>query len=264
MTRAGIALLILSAAACRETVRIGQALPETDPTYRWSFVLERVVTEDGYVDYERLWHHREDLDEYLSWLAYSPPVVADASRKSQWINAHNAFVLHSVLYTADTRTAPPQWPASPPNDTRFQYDLDKDWVTPSQIRHAYLRGYSQDPRVAGALIDGTRSGPPLRPYTYTDFDLDDELDEQMRWWVNDPDRGVVVVGGQVQVPQELTDTRNDIYRWTPGDSVCEFAALYADTELATGLRSARCELSPRERDGALHHQTRPDRVQHRH
>ncbi|MFT6143405.1 MAG: hypothetical protein ACJAV2_001278, partial [Myxococcota bacterium] len=58
MTRAGIALLILSAAACRETVRIGQALPETDPTYRWSFVLERVVTEDGYVDYERLWHHR--------------------------------------------------------------------------------------------------------------------------------------------------------------------------------------------------------------
>ena len=259
MTSARIALLLVFAAACRETVRIDREIPESDPTFRWSFVLERVVTEDGYVDYDRLWHHRDDLDEYLVWLAHAPTGGPDDTRTSQWINAHNAFVLHSVLYTTN---APPEWPASPPSNARFQYDLDKDWVTASQIRHAYLRGYAQDPRIAGALIDGTRSGPPLRPFTYTDFDLDDELDAQMRRWVNDADRGVVVVNGQVQVPQELADTRNDIYRWTPNESVCQFVARYADAELSASLNEVKCTLVPRERDASLHHKTRPDRVQH--
>ncbi len=259
MIRAAIVFLTVSSTACRETVRIDQAPPDTDPTFRWSFVLERVVTESGYVDYDRLWHHRDGLDEYLAWLAHTPTGGADDTRTSQWINAHNAFVLHSVLYATDT---PMQWPASPPKNTQFQYDLDKDWVTPSQIRHAYLRGYAQDPRIVGALIDGTRSGPPLRPYTYTDFDLDDELDAQMHRWVNDADRGVAIVDGQVQVPRELADTRNDIYRWTPGDSVCEFAGHYADAELAASIDEAKCGLTPRQRDVSLHHQTRPDRVRH--
>ena len=264
--------LFLLLGACRFSRDVSHEMPTVDPTWTWSFTLERVVTEDGYVDYDRLESHRDTLTDYVAWLGQTPPPTSDTERVVLWLNANTAFTLYGVLEEGrpeSVHSIPRRGLWLGPSQEVFaqqaQYKLGPEWLSISQLRNDYLRGRIQDPRIFAALFDATTSGPPLRPEIYIQHRVEDELDTQMRRWLNDPERGVRIEEGIAFIPPLLNAHEGDVWRWTPGWDLCQFTASFTPPPLSEQLQAlstAGCPHRAAPEDISLNHKTRPDRVQH--
>ena len=262
-------LLVLSALGCRVDVDAPGDPPPLDPVYDWSFALEQVVTESGRVDYDRLEAQRDPLERYIAWLRQADTPSHEGARTALWLNARTAFMLYAVL-EHDRPTSVRDLPAQglwlgDPFTTQLQFQLGRDHLSLAQLEHSYLRGRVQDPRLHAALNDALYSSPPLRPVTYMPHAIDQELDQMMRWWLQDPQRGVHVDGDTAVFPAELVEHSGDITRWTPGDDLCSFAASYVDEPLSSelsALSQTGCPHRAAPIDARLNHETRPDRVRH--
>lgn len=167
------------------------AAPDATPIDHgvWTELLQTYVDEDGMVAYRRLEAEaRARRAAYLDSLAeYDPSPLPPKTRMAFWLNAYNAAVVNGILAG--------QSPEGILSRKRFF-----GWYTVriagrdrtlDEIENKILREQFHDPRIHMALVCGATSCPRLRREAYVGERLDAQLDDQARWFVNDPSRNRV-------------------------------------------------------------------------
>lgn len=228
--------------ACRAPVGPDLDAPLRDPSAEWGALLSSAVDGRGRVDYDALAADRSVLDRYVAWLGRPGAVpVKQRGQTALWLNAYNAFVLWSALDAgrpASVRDVPSRW-FGPPGAGFFverAFALGRERVSLWDLEHERLRDRTQDYRVHAALNCASWSCPPLRAELYVGERLDAQLADQMRGWVNDPERGVSLDGGEVVFSPLFDWYARDFLVWTQAPDLCAVAARHADASLAQALK----------------------------
>jgi hypothetical protein len=159
----------------------------------WSKLLDRHVTEKGFVDYEGMKKDRDLLDQALKNIKEQTPGSASSreERIAYWINAYNAFTIELVLE---------HYPISSINDIEDPFDrkfieIGGRTYSLNGIEKGILLKDFDDPRIHYAVNCASISCPPLRREPYRADDLDRQLKEQAKRFVNDPSKNRLKKGG---------------------------------------------------------------------
>jgi len=223
---------------------------------RWNRLLAEYVDDEGRVDYDGLENReRDQLDAYLASLAEANvEKMTETERLAFWINAYNAGIVDAILQGYS-----PESSLSRVKLFRW-YSLrvaGKD-RTPNEIEHEILRKRFREPRIHFALVCAATSCPKLRREAYRGEVLDQQLDDQARRFIHDPDRNRI----------DTTEIRlSSIFEWFEEDfsseagSVPAFVARYLDGELAAALQRKADHLEFLEYDWTLNAQREKRKTQ---
>jgi hypothetical protein len=188
-------------------------------------LLAKIVV-DGRVDYEKLAGSRAELD---SALARSAALDPKQLQEDNWNRARLAFFLNVYnLATLDLvsrerllrngrlgsiQEIPAAW-------SRPRWKVAGVERTLDEIEHQILRKEFREPRIHMALVCASISCPALRDRAYGALDLERQLDEASRDFVNDPTRNDFTPrGGRIRISK--------IFDWYGGD----FVGVYRDSTL---------------------------------
>lgn len=157
------------------------------------------------------------LDVYLDTLArFGPESTPDqfpteADRLAYHLNAYNAVMLRKWL-DSGARTAEPgdkvQWLIW---FTLDRWTIDGRSTTLDGLEQRLIRPTYNEPRAHAALVCGAIDCPPLRDEPFRGPELDDQLDDQMRVWLNDPAENAIEINehGKVRLAKILGWYRED-------------------------------------------------------
>lgn len=256
-----LVLLAVLLTACQTTPRIdeevgasvAEAASMKDIEYSIAPFLELVgkyVTADGKVDYAAWKASPEDmaaLDRQVEMLARISPkshpehFPGRAAERSYWINTYNTLVLQAVLA---------YWPLESVREVRVSFTsrvvpgkgffYDREIVVGGEVTNLYklekeVLASQKDPRIHFALNCASSSCPVLRPWEWTD----EQLDQAARDFVNNP-ANLEVEDGQVRMSR--------IFKWYKSDfpeDTYAYLQQYADEPLREQLQSARDHDWPR-------------------
>jgi hypothetical protein len=157
-------------------------------------VLSRYV-KDGLVDYKALCKDAR-LQQYVDSLAKTDPEKLESrdAKLAFWINAYNAYTLKVIC---------DHYPVSSINDLHFGglfigqalgktvwhkkfVRINNQDLSLNQIEHEIIRPKFKEPRIHFALVCAAMSCPPLRSEAYQGANLDSQLNEQGRVFLNNP------------------------------------------------------------------------------
>ncbi|MDB9314167.1 DUF547 domain-containing protein [Spirulina sp. CS-785/01] len=183
-------------------------------------VLETYVDDQGFVDYQALQENRDPLDQFNQSLAQiSPETYQSWSEDKQiafWINAYNSFTLQAIIDEDPIKSSIKDifgvW-------TIRRYPILDGTKTLDDIEHQTLRVDFNEPRIHGAINCASISCPVLRQEPYTGENLDRQLDDQIKRWVEgehglqiDREEGVVYLStifdwfGEDWLPEYIPDS----------------------------------------------------------
>lgn len=209
----------------------------------WDGLLKQHVKANGYVDYSGFRKDIEQLNSYLDILSDSPPKASWTrdEKMAYWINAYNAFTIKLVVEHYPVKSIKEIKRGIPFVNTVWDikfiklggqdYDLNK-------IEHGILRKEFQDARVHAAVNCASYSCPPLRGEAFTADRLQEQLEDAMRSFVNDPMRN------------NITDERAElsaIFKWFSGDfkadadTVIDFINRYAEHSISASTKVSYLE-----------------------
>lgn len=199
-----------------DTLPVGHAL--------WDSLLHRHVQSDGFVNYKGMIADSAALNQYLARLSAAQPDSKNWTRAEKmafWINAYNAFTVKLIVdhypvgSIRDIKRGVPGgktvW------DKKFiridgkQYDLNK-------IEHGILRPDFKDARVHAAINCASYSCPVLRNEAFVAEKLEQQLDDAMRKFINDPLRNRVS-GKKAEI--------SEIFNWFQDDFVRDAGSVRA-------------------------------------
>ncbi len=210
------------------TVRSWAGVPVDHSAY--AELLKKHVRE-GAVDYQGFKNDESRLDQYLKVLAGVN--TADLSRNEQFaffINAYNAWTIKLILTgypgiesikdLGNLLTGP--W-------KKKIARIDGKTLTLDDIEHKILRPRFKDPRVHFAVNCASKGCPPLRSEPYYGSNLEQQLDEMTRGFINDSARNRL---------EDQTLYISRIFKWFAGDfddDVIGFFVKYAEGDLKERL-----------------------------
>lgn len=157
---------------------------------QWDKLLKKHIDESGMVNYKGFQKDKEALDSYLKTLSEHAPQSSwsENDQKAYWINAYNAFTVSLILQNYPVKSikdiAGKVYKVNTPWDIKFiniggkKYDLNN-------IEHGILRKKYNDPRIHFVLVCAAISCPKLRDEAYTGSQLDAQLEEAGREFLND-------------------------------------------------------------------------------
>ena len=270
-TIAGLALIALLLGGCASAPRPtaapaamddGTVVVYTSGPFRE--LVGKYSLEDGErVDYEAWKNSPEDLQalqEHIDLIAAMSPdsdpdqFASRAAQRSYWINSYNALVLHAVLE---------YWPLDSVRDVEISFTsrlvpgkgffYDRKVVVGGETTSLYqlekeVLASQKDPRLHFALNCASESCPVLRPWEWTD----EQLDQAARDFVN-KDENVSVADGELLV--------STIFKWYKRDFPSDlngYLQQYAEPGLLEQLRRAQQQGYPtryREYDWSLNAET---------
>lgn len=154
---------------------------------RWSAFLARYVR-GGRVDYAAIRHTGlGELHGYLEELeTVDNAYYAQMPRADQlafWLNSYNAYAIKTVVENL---------PIASIQDIEKPFEREVVGIPAFEpqsldnIEHDIVRAQFADPRVHFALVCSAESCPTLRSAAYTGAEIDAQLDEQTRQFLNDP------------------------------------------------------------------------------
>jgi len=206
-------------------------------------LVEKYSDDSGGVDYDAWKESTEDmaaLNGQVEMLAQISPENAPdqfssrAAQRSYWINTYNTLVLHAVLE---------YWPLESVRDVRISFSsrvvpgkgffYDRKVVVGGNETNLYdlekqVLKQQKDPRLHFAFNCASSSCPVLRPWEWTD----EQLDEAGRDFVNSP--------ANVTVKDE-TVYLSSIFKWYKKDfpeDILTYLQQFSDPELQAELQSA--------------------------
>jgi len=226
--------LILSLGCFQKgTVRSNsQPIVHTD----WTELLQKHVTERGDVDYLGFKQDSAQLNAYLDKLKDHHPNDKNWTRDEQmafWINAYNAFTVKLIVDHYPVKSikeigSGPNIPfVNSPWDIKFfaiegnEYDLN-------DLEHGILRPKFSEPRIHFAVNCASISCPRLWNKAYSAENLDQQLEQAARHFINNPDKNTL---------KESSYSVSKIFSWFRGDfkqgeeSVIDFVNRYTETKI---------------------------------
>jgi hypothetical protein len=197
----------------------------------WDTILKQYVDGSGHIAYRRLQAESADaLETYLKTVAAAR--VDGLPQKDQlafWINAYNATIVAGVLQGRSPET----------KVTRFRLFRVYERViagqqnTPDEIE-SVVRGF-HDARAHFALVCASTSCPKLRHEAYVGVQLDAQLDDQARRFVNDPSRNRIdPIAGVVGLSMIFTWFNDEFTRG--GHTLADFLVPYVTAAQVKLLR----------------------------
>lgn len=199
----------------------------------WDYLMKTYVA-NGLVDYEGM--KRDHLFKtYLRQLGSARPekLSSDADRLALLCNAYNAFVINGVITHGITDSV-----MKLKVDKTGFFDLKEhifagETISLDHLEHGMIRPTYNEPRVHVALVCAAKSCPPIRPEAYTGAQLERQLADQTRQFVNDPKH-------LRYEPDEQALYLSSILDWYGGDfdeagGYGPFLAKYADDALEEAL-----------------------------
>lgn len=149
-------------------------------------ILSQYVSPAGQVNYENIvQNQKEELGQFLRDLAdVNPENLKKDQQLAYWINAYNAFTIQLII---------DHWPVKSIKDIANGEPWDKQWITLhggtyslNQIEHDIIRPGFNDPRIHFAVNCAAKSCPPLLNKPYYGDQLDHQLNNQSRLFINNP------------------------------------------------------------------------------
>ncbi|MFY0688007.1 MAG: DUF547 domain-containing protein [Cyclobacteriaceae bacterium] len=160
-------------------------------------VLQRVVRVDGMVDYQQLKDNPDDLLVYLKALSSNLPSESDPVKvkMAYWINVYNAYTLKLIIdhYPVQSIKDIGATLQIPLINTPWDIELipaGDESLTLNDVEHRILRKM-EDPRIHFAINCASISCPVLRREAYTLVQLDRQLNEQAKLFLNDGKRNTI-------------------------------------------------------------------------
>jgi hypothetical protein len=226
--------------ASNETSTQTQTIDHSD----WQQFLTNHVSEDsnrtvrvGYGSVSALDH--EMLNAYIK--ALSAKTISNYPRHEQlafWINLYNALTVKVILDHYPVQSIKqidisPGWFSSGPWGKKLVLVEGKD-LSLDDIEHRILRPIWKDPRIHYAVNCASVGCPDLRQRAYSGAEIEAELTQAAKRYVNH-ERGVVVVNNEVRV--------SSIYDWFEADfggsemAVLDHIRRYAGDDLKIELEN---------------------------
>lgn len=223
----------------------------------WSYVLERVVDEHGFVKHDMIENNTDGVKDallrYVGAVNVAGPnnrpelFPTDEEKLAYWINAYNALCMYAVM----NRGFPSNvlYSRGIPGSIFLidQYPVGKDGMSLDAIEKRKVRSVG-DPRIHFALNCMSFSCPPLRAEPFEAGKLDQQLDEQGRIYLSDPRAGKMLDQETVGLNDIFTDFYKgdfiDAYRKKSGnddagllESIKPFAGDNSPVKKASKLKS---------------------------
>ncbi len=190
----------------------------------WDKLLRKHVNTDGVVSYEKFKADKSAVDAYVSKMQASPP-QSKWSREDKiayWINLYNAFTIQTVLE---------KYPLASIMDidggqvwkTR-KLKIDGKEYTLDAIEKEILIKDLKEVRVHFAVNCAAASCPPLLNAAYSAADLENQLDDRTRSFINNSKYNKI---------SALSAEISQIFQWYAADfgDVKAFLAKYSITKL---------------------------------
>lgn len=158
----------------------------------WNTLLEKYVSEDGHVNYRAFKKDTALFNRYLDLLGNNAPHPEKWTKNEKmayWINAYNAFTIklildHYPLNSIKDITALNIPKVNSPWTIDFINIGDKT-LNLDEIENEILRKEFDDPRIHFAINCASVSCPKLLNESYNAKNLDEQLDNQTRYFLND-------------------------------------------------------------------------------
>jgi Protein of unknown function, DUF547 len=247
----GIFLLVGLLAGCSTAPR---AFQPTDPIashhvshLAWDRIVQGHVR-DGQVDYPAI-QAGGQLDGYLGQLNRIDP-TALPSRQDQlafWINAYNAFAVKGILDHLSPVTI---W-------GRYRYFIGRDYRVGGRVINLYdlerqvLIEQFHEPRMHFAIVCASASCPNLQPWAYRPDQLDRQLDQVAKEFINDPTRNRFDRPGKVAHLSMIFQWFKEDFAGDAGSVLAYVARHIDDPELANALAQPGYRIEYLEYDWSL-------------
>lgn len=201
----------------------------------WNALLQKHVDVEGKVDYSGFQKDSVRFNKYLALLSSAHPNKTNWTadqRLAYWINAYNAFTVkimvdhYPVASIKDIKNGIPfvntVWDIKFINIEGQQYDLNN-------IEHGIIRDRFQEPRIHFAVNCASVSCPRLLNEAFNAQQLERQLDQQARSFINNPAKNLITQSDQAKLSK--------IFSWFSGDfkathpSVIAFINEYSTVKL---------------------------------
>jgi len=253
-----VIMVLVDCSSIPATFHPKEPLPPTGVTHQlWRQVLENSVT-NGLVNYPVI-QNEERFGAYLRLLDRVDPssLPGRDQQLAFWINAYNAFAVQNIL-EGDSPAPYIGW--------YYYFKVHRhavggETVNLYDLEHAILRAQFNEPRVHFAIVCASVSCPKLQPWAYEGRQLEEQLDQVAREFVNDLSRNRFDREQKVAHLSKIFDWFKDDFVANAG-SVQKFVARYVlDTEVQRDLIADTYRIEYREYDWGLNG-TPPRKVEH--
>ena len=198
-------------------------------------LLKKHVTAQGLVSYKGFQTDEKQFNQYLALLSSTPPAAtwSKPEQMAYWINAYNAYTIRLILNYYPVQSIKDigtkiQIPlVSTPWAAKF-ITIGGETMSLDHIEHNILRKQFNDPRIHFALVCAALTCPRLRNEAYTAAQLDRQLDEQGRDFLNNPAKN------NIRPTQAQLSRYFDWYKgdWNKdGQSVVKWVNRYSKTKI---------------------------------
>lgn len=234
-----ILILAIAAVSCSGGNESFAGSPKAPDHSPWSDLLAKYVEDGGLVNYQGFINDKEELESYLETLSSNAPGDSwtENEKLAYWINAYNAFTVKLIVDNYPLESIKDLNPTiSVPTVNSI---WSKEWFqiggqdfSLDRIEHKILRKEFEEPRIHFAVNCASISCPVLRAEAYTADEVDRQLDEQTRIFLNDPSRNTITEK-RVEVSK--------IFSWFGGDfkkgqSLVEFIDQYTKVDIAENAK----------------------------
>jgi hypothetical protein len=221
-----------------------------DPAHVSHQILSDVLqasVHDGQVNYPAVQiDHR--FTAYLAELdRVNPSLGSRDDRLAFWINAYNACAIQGIL---DGYSPEPYLGWYRFFKTRT-YRIGGSPLNLSDVEHEILRKQFREPRIHFAIVCASSSCPKLAPLAYEGRELDRQLDEAARAFINDRSRNRFDKQERIAYLSKIFDWFEEDFAASAG-SVLQFVAQYVhERELSHDLAGDLYEIKYLEYDWRL-------------
>ncbi|MGK7389505.1 MAG: DUF547 domain-containing protein [Candidatus Cyclobacteriaceae bacterium M2_1C_046] len=203
---------------------------------QWDQLVKKYVTPDGWVDYKGFIKDSAKLNDYLQTLKNTPPddEWKEDEKMAYWLNVYNAFVVKLIIdnYPVESiKDIGPKLSIPTVRDvfTVEYINIGNKELSLNDVEHNILRNMDE-PRIHFAVNCASISCPKLRDEAYTAEKLDEQLDDQAEFFLNES-------GENELSPDQIKISK--IFSWFKGDftkegTVINYLNKFSDVEINPG------------------------------
>ncbi len=199
---------------------------------QWDKLLKKYVNGSGLVNYKGLQKDKAELDSYLKTLSNNAPHSSWSpdEQKAYWINAYNAFTVSLILQHYPVKSikdiAGKIYKINTPWDIKF-IDIGSKKYDLNNIEHSILRKQFNDPRIHFAIVCASMSCPRLRNEAYTAAQLNAQLEDAGRVFLNDKSKNRISAD-KAELSKYFSWYKGD---FTKNGSLVDFVNKYSQTKM---------------------------------